>query len=253
MTQVEVVVARYRESLEWVANLEMHLKKLGYSVTVFVYNKGEDMPNVLDEWIVERLPNVGRESHTHLHHISKRYSHYKQITENSYIVFLQGSIDDHLRTWNPQYLNTSTLVSDFINDAIQNGGASMKWATKHELVGSMAAHWNFRIAQHNGRAIAPRADECFGEWITKHVDASAFCDRHDLLNWWIAGLFSVSTRLLTSSHDLEYYENLKELLSKDNDPEIGHYCERSWVYITGANKFLPPAYSYEKNKKGKLL
>ena len=38
----------------------------------------------------ERLPNVGRESHTYLHHIVANYDHLASVT-----VFTQGSISEH--------------------------------------------------------------------------------------------------------------------------------------------------------------
>ena len=249
---VELVIARYGESLEWVANLEMHLRKLGYDTQVYVYNKGADVPSTLPEWLVESLPNVGRESHTHLHHITKYYSQHKQIRNNAYVVFLQGSIDDHMRMWHSHYTNMNVLISDFINDARQHGGASMKWAKKHEKLGGNTAHWNFRINQHNGKVVQPRADCCFGEWFTRFVDAEAFANKQDLLHWWVAGLFCVSWEQLVSARELEYYQNLMNQLV-DLDPEVGHYFERSWVYITGAAKMLPSGHKYDKSKDGRLL
>lgn len=72
---VEIVVARYREDVSWTADL-------GFPVTV--YDKsGEPGPLA--------LPNIGRESHTYLTHIVRRYA-----ALAAYTVFIQGAPFDHM-------------------------------------------------------------------------------------------------------------------------------------------------------------
>jgi len=74
---LEVVVARYNEDIDWV-------KELDYKVTV--YNK-----NVEDNQLFSNnLPNVGREGHTFFNHIVNNYDNLPE-----YIVFLQGKPQDH--------------------------------------------------------------------------------------------------------------------------------------------------------------
>ena len=58
---IEIVLAKYDESVEW-AN------KYKDKATVTVYDKSSSpVPGAIT------LPNVGRESHTYLHHIISRY------------------------------------------------------------------------------------------------------------------------------------------------------------------------------------
>ncbi len=58
----ELVVARYAEDLAWVRNIPPQIR-----VTVYDKNGDAPYPGAI------RLPNVGREAHTYLHHIVKRY------------------------------------------------------------------------------------------------------------------------------------------------------------------------------------
>ena len=77
---VHVVVARFREDLAWVPRACQ-----GTHARVFVYDKGPD-PDPADT----RLPNVGREAHTFLHHIVHHYHALPDAT-----LFLQGNPFDH--------------------------------------------------------------------------------------------------------------------------------------------------------------
>lgn len=82
---VEFVIARFNESIEWTG---------GLPGKVVVYNKGEPLPSAC-----ETLPNIGRESHTYLTHIIRRY---REVT--GIVVFCQGSSFDHapgLRDFTP--------------------------------------------------------------------------------------------------------------------------------------------------------
>ena len=73
--ELEVVVARYREDVAWTA-------RLGLPVTI--YDKS-GAPGDL------ALPNIGRESHTYLTHIVRRYDDLAAFT-----VFVQGAPFEHM-------------------------------------------------------------------------------------------------------------------------------------------------------------
>lgn len=76
----ELIVARYTENLNWLRNLPTEIRKT-------VYDKSPD-GSAGDGAI--RLPNVGREAHTYLHHIVCRYDSLADWT-----VFCQGKPFDH--------------------------------------------------------------------------------------------------------------------------------------------------------------
>ena len=73
----EFVIAHYNENLDWIKPIASHSH---------VYHKGNDrqpLPLKLLSW--KRLPNVGRESHTYLHHIINHCDSLPDVT-----VFLQA-------------------------------------------------------------------------------------------------------------------------------------------------------------------
>lgn len=79
-SRMQIIVARYNEPLDWVANMHRFDE-------VIVYNKGNPVSDITDAIV---LPNVGREAHTYLHHI---IAHYDDIAD--YTCFLQGHPFDH--------------------------------------------------------------------------------------------------------------------------------------------------------------
>ena len=81
-SDVEVVLAHYEESLSWTDEF----RSSGADFTV--YSKTEDDAKVPAGAI--RLPNVGRESHTYLHHIVNRYDDLADWT-----VFSQAGAPSH--------------------------------------------------------------------------------------------------------------------------------------------------------------
>lgn len=79
--QIELVVARFNEPLNW-------LRRVSPRIRITVYDKsGEGEPASA---ATIALPNIGRESHTYLHHIVNRYQTLTPLT-----VFCQGKPFDH--------------------------------------------------------------------------------------------------------------------------------------------------------------
>lgn len=82
----ELIIARYREDLGWIA-------KIPDGFRVIVYNKGPELEAAgwrdrADE--IVGLPNSGRESDTFLRHVAN-----KSVFGNGYTVFLQGDPFEH--------------------------------------------------------------------------------------------------------------------------------------------------------------
>lgn len=92
---LDVVVARYQEKIGWVRAFSLSRDLC----RIFVYNKGGDDC----DFDCERLPNVGREANTFLHHIVK---HYQDLPE--YTMFLQGNPSDH-------YVTSTSIDSVLLN------------------------------------------------------------------------------------------------------------------------------------------
>lgn len=79
MSSVELVVARYAESLNWLRRVPPSIQK-----TVLDKNPSAPFPGSI------LLPNVGREAHSYLHFLIERYDDLRDVT-----VFCQGHPFDH--------------------------------------------------------------------------------------------------------------------------------------------------------------
>ena len=92
-----IVVARYNEDIAWLTPVMDHC---------VIYNKGSplDLTNEIP------LQNVGRESHTYLHHIIENYD-----TLTDIVIFTQARISDHRGS------NSSRYLLNMCKEAIQRG------------------------------------------------------------------------------------------------------------------------------------
>lgn len=104
----QLVIAKYNENVDWLKDVNLD---------TVVYNKGNGLDldsirgqkNKLEEF---KLPNIGRESHTLLHHIIKNYDNLCNVT-----VFLQANPFDHLENFHKIYPNVELM--HFLNDLPQ--------------------------------------------------------------------------------------------------------------------------------------
>lgn len=94
---VDVVIARYKESLDWVNLFDVSKSP---NVKFFIYNKSDEPFEVSKPYTYKSLPNIGREAHTFLHHIVHNYDNLAEET-----LFLQGyPFDHHIEISMLQYL-----------------------------------------------------------------------------------------------------------------------------------------------------
>ena len=207
----------YMENLEWLKEDRFENYK------VFIYNKGTNTdfykpPNAK----VIKLPNYGREAHTYLYHIVHNYDNLADLN-----VFLPGSSSL------PNKLERVRNMVDKIQ-SINNSYYSCK---------KMAPENDFTIDSHKCTDNNNKADckeeieksdiRPFGEWYKKVIGDTkndCFC---------INSIFSV-TKEDIRQYPRSYYEKLlKEVDGKEN-PETGHYFERSWVGVFNSSN---PTYS----------
>lgn len=84
VADLELVVARHAEAVDWTRHVPA-------AVRVTIYDKGGDLDAAkFPRATVARLPNVGREAQTYLHHIVERWESPAPVT-----VFCQGHPFDH--------------------------------------------------------------------------------------------------------------------------------------------------------------
>jgi hypothetical protein len=247
--RIDLVIARYKESLDWLEETLISLKDK-YEVHVYIYNKGNTLVQVPDGFniICKNLPNVGRESHTYLTHIVDNYD---KLNNASYVVCLQGDFKEHNRWYDAT--SPTHLVQNIIQDAITTGTGSTSFAKTwvHEVGPSCSAHYGFRIGSHAGEVLDPRSPKCFGEWFNEFVNEWKDGEAWHTLPFWIGGLYAVSTSQILK-RPVEYYTRLRDCVGVSLNPEVGHFMERAWLGVYGLidPPKIEPAYI---RKKGKLL
>ena len=116
MKPSQIVVARYKENIEW-------LSTLPEDIEVVLYNK------FFEEGLT--LPNIGREAHTYLHHIIENYDNLADV-----IAFVQGNPYEHCPTLNKKLINipedvTFGILTEWI--PADNGvGAPWGWGIPYD-------------------------------------------------------------------------------------------------------------------------
>lgn len=194
--EFEIVVAKYKENLNWLIPYLRH---------VTIYNKDES--NLRSEWI--HLPNVGRESHTYLHHIIQNYDDLADMT-----LFTQGNIQD-IKTFQPLW--TYGIPAPFRQHGLRSHGSrgnhSIDWGKL--VLGSYAFHMRF-------------SKYSFGEWWDLYIREPRPDPYHYIVEY--KAVFSVHRNQIRSQPK-QYYEMLISLISDHSNPEEGHYFERAWYHI----------------------
>lgn len=193
MPSTRLVVARYTEPLDWLPDIRC---------SVTVYNKDSDMPSGVERVVIP-LPNLGRESHTYLHHIVHNYN-----CLDDHTVFAQGRPFDHCRFFVNQVNQFAAAPQpgfhDFADRVLDDYSTCA--ACKHHSWIPMAQTYEALFGQP-----APDTAVCFG-----------------------AGAQFAVSRDLIRAHPVEFYERALAISSLDT-PEhpthAAHAFERLWRVI----------------------
>ena len=202
--QFEIVVSHYDEDLTWLDSVSSHCH---------VYHKGKEVrPRYnFKQW--EKLPNVGRESHTYLQHIVNNYYHLADVT-----AFVQGSVNEH-----SEYCFRNLF--EYFSKSLKNGvGYKMVYALNQIDMGWFKhfGHWeedynsgNMQHAKYTFRGFYKTA---FGKSAPSQID-------------WVPSACFSATRERIKQHPLEFYIKLLSFVDNHPNPEEGHYFERLWVHM----------------------
>jgi hypothetical protein len=213
---VEIVVARYNESLDFLKNEPFN------QFPIIIYNKGINdnfyKPPLLKKVYV--LPNVGVCVHTFFHHIIENYDNLPKIT-----IFLPGScMDEHKKDrtldvlkktieTNNSVIHASRLNADILNDSIYNFTLD-NWPTT-----------NKENKQLNGDSTLRKCHiKPFGKWFENVFGNISINDVTTL------GIFSVSREHI-QNREKTFYEKIIQHVENDKNEECAHYIERSYVAI----------------------
>jgi hypothetical protein len=185
----ELVIARYNEDISWIDRL---------SCKRTIYNKGASCGREC-----YTLPNIGRESHTYLHHIINNYDNLSDLT-----IFTQGDPFPHCR--------------DFISKVqlIIEGGLDKPFRTLCDWLLQIqelkCEYWPYDCWPN---LVPEVAHSLFGEEFNRPI-------------WFGAGAIFAVTKEAVYQHDLEFYQKAQEFHDTNNDG-YAHAFERLWPTIFG--------------------
>ncbi|GFK94492.1 hypothetical protein NNJEOMEG_02338 [Fundidesulfovibrio magnetotacticus] len=213
---VELVIARYREDVSWLADM-------GLPATV--YDKsGDPTPPETFGAVWTPLPNVGRESHTYLTHILARYPDFPDFT-----AFLQGDPFKHLSADGEA---DAAALKAAIERNVRLGSAFTGFA------------WFKLKCDRLGRPHAMDTPEARDRWKGRSRDIPVGAVYAELFAGDVpetflatapAGLLFVSKeRILSRSK--RFYKRCLQLILDDPDDarNTGHAFERLWQVIFNA-------------------
>jgi hypothetical protein len=231
---ITIIISRYNEDLKW--TLEYPYNKYKY----IVYNKGVnsnfEKTNVID---TIELPNVGRESHTYLHHIIKNYDNLNKIN-----VFLPGSIDTTHTIFKKKLISTRLLNNIekynravFVSfDNVKNNNVVDEFKLFQVNSYSSTTRENYNLNNES------KTEKCkyrpYFKWYY-HVFGDKTCK--NVIHY---GIFSVDKNDILQ-YPKSYYENLINYVNKSSNPEAGHFFEKSWGVIFSPFKHTKIVYDNE--------
>jgi hypothetical protein len=211
MPPVELVLARFNEDVSWC---------YGLGVPVRVYDMGAPLAGHPDHVRVTQLPNVGREPHAYLRHLLDRRD-----ALAGWTVFSQADPFPHLNGTDfaallvpPEGPDDPVVVPWSCTLREWDDRGRLRW---HEWPG-----WAVRYAEGQIR----KARLSLPEWLREYVTGGG---RHPVaLTYHPGAIFGVSAARARARAP-EFYERLLAQVLDHNQPEEGHYLERSWPLVFG--------------------
>lgn len=211
--KVQVVVARYNESVDWLQPIQ--------DKCLFI-NKGEplNLPNEV------RLENLGRESDSYLWYIIENYDSLPDV-----VAFTQGDISDH-RNGSPLYKVIETMIEE---------AAQYTCSRPHTMHTSRGPNVSCYDADFNYR---PSWDKhCKDEfWMQNNYKNN----RPIRFSLWLESVvgkeykspFLMYTNAIFAVHknkilkySKEFYQRLRDEVHHHVNPTEGHFMERTWFLL----------------------
>jgi hypothetical protein len=205
-----VVVARYKESVDWLAPFAPHIR---------LYNKGPS--SIPHPFITVNLPNIGRESHTYLQYILDYYDRLPQI-----VVFTQGDITEELAEQYPNGKLSSSFIIELVRSAYEHG-QSQNFFLNERIPPPWRATPALRMSSYKGNQLES-AGMTLGEWYESRIGRPYPASPP----WYIHALFAVKRERILQ-HPRSLYERLIADLTTA-DPEVGHFFEKTWLLLFSA-------------------
>jgi hypothetical protein len=200
MSAHRLVVSRFRENVDWVDCFGAYT----------IYNKGRDDLAARHRANSIRLPNVGREAHTYIHHIVENYDRLEDI-----MIFSQGGYRAHAHFEPEEFLRRALDLGDL--------GFSVNLGDINGFVGSNSR--DFMLRWH-GVDLHTKEPYDLGGWWERATGEPWVRSRSV---FWGA-TFSVRREFILR-RSRESYASLLKTLDWATNPMEAHFCERAWFNI----------------------
>ena len=223
----DMVIARFKEDLEWLPKYEAKPFR-----NIYIYNKypddkakaAKDIGCILSgkECIKIDLANEGRCDHTYLYHIISNYDNLADVT-----VFTKGSSELHREKKKLAFTVDKVFeTKDTVMSVDDHPTAVHIHQGQFQMSTYRASHpknhqGTFDIRGHTLKPANPRP---FGKWYEKHFPGII------IYKVVYSGVFAVSRNHI-HQHPKSYYQTFLKELEGHSNPEVGHYIERAWVAI----------------------
>lgn len=208
-----IIISRFDENLSWLERYK--------SFNIIVYNKGEKLKKNNFKKIYN-LKNVGRESHTWLHHIVRNYDQLDDIN-----IFLQGKIDD-----------LNCMAFQDVNLYEKNMPSLGFCSSRLGLLGPF--HWKYNIG-------IEKNPKYLSQWENEDIRKSNLGFRKFAKKLFpniplfvatsYGGCFAVKRELI-QQHNKDFYKYILTFLEDHNNPIEGHYMERLWCFMFTQNNLI---------------
>lgn len=213
INNIELVVARYNENIDWFKLPEFSNFK------IICYNKGNEIKETFPNVKIINLKNVGKCDHTYLYHIINNYNNLSNVT-----IFLPGSWRD-----NHKILYSTNLI----NKTIETNNTVFIGPYTDNLYKNL---YNFYLDEwettnldnkllNNEKKLLLSNIRPYGKWYEQMFNIN-----NNIKIITYLSIFSVHKNHITQ-HSKEYYQKFLNLLNFHSNPEVGHYIERSWGAI----------------------
>lgn len=216
---VKVVIARYNESMEWLNDEPFN--KYSY----IVYNKGINhdylKTNKFEDEI--KLDNIGRETHSYLTYIIDNYDNK---TFSDFTLFIPGSIDNEIKFDRAKKLFRAIETTDKnIFSCVLLEPSVLSVYKDFQIDKYLSTNKNNSELNKND-TIEISKIRPFSKWYT-----SVFDDKNENEKCFVQnGMFGLKKDTILNKPK-SYYIKLREQVNNHNNPETGHYFERSWKTV----------------------
>jgi hypothetical protein len=214
---IEIVIARYRENLEWTNN------DLYRSYKITCYNKGGigyeiDRSKYRNIDKIIELENYGNSENTYMRHIIDNYDNLSDIT-----IFMNGE--------SPVTKTRKTIIT-FLTTLMTR--RTTFYCSKYDMnINKCLYNFTIKYYKHMGKSnrnkdnyyLKRASISPFGKWYNY-----IFGNDKDIRHINYQGVFSVERRHIIQ-HSREYYEKINGYIDKDINPETCHYVERAMTTI----------------------